>query len=62
MRAIHGLVSACALSRAPDVSMSADAFRNLIHRAVENAAYDHADLSALADRIAAALMSDSLDR
>ncbi|MBB4197971.1 hypothetical protein CCR94_05270 [Rhodoblastus sphagnicola] len=52
LRVIHGIVSACALSCAPNVRISAEAFRNLVERAIENAAYGHSDLSTLADRIA----------
>jgi hypothetical protein len=57
LRVIHGLISACALSRAPNVQISADAFHNLIERAIENAAYDYSELSALADKVATLLAS-----
>jgi hypothetical protein len=52
LRVVHGIVSACAFSCAPSVRISVEAFRDLIQRAIENAAYDHSDLASLADKIA----------
>jgi hypothetical protein len=54
-RAIHGLLSDCTLDFAPDTQLSADAFRGMIRRTVENAGFGHAKLSAAADKIGAAL-------
>ena len=52
LRVVHGIVSACAFSCAPNVRISVEAFRDLIQRAIENAAYDYTDLASLADKIA----------
>ena len=56
---VHAIIGVCAFSCSPEVHISADAFRNLIQRAIENAAYDHADLSTLADSIASLLAANA---
>ncbi|WP_141098300.1 helix-turn-helix domain-containing protein [Rhodoblastus acidophilus] len=61
LRIIHGIVSACALNYAPNVRISPEAFRDLVQRAIENAAYGPDDLAALADRIATWLAPGAAD-